>query len=444
MMKLCFYLVVWSLVASVAMLAYGAGSDAVFMGRDNTRCNYDGKGQPVGLVLAGQYQDSSRVPGMVLVSPAVSFGRAFGATCEFDPPDSYGSAFCLDAGSLKPIWRMEGFDDEHSGEFVELKGFFSSPAVTADGQYVVYGQGAHNDRDSHLICFHAQTGRLHWAVGSELHVECSPTISGDVVVVGCGAIENTKTKKPRGNPGYLMAVRISDGSLLWKHAVNDPERSPAIQGSTVFAGSGVNGRKVVALRMEPDSDLADKAVVREIWSTAVEFPITTPITLSGGLVIAGSGTGTFQRAGGTAEGMVVALDQVSGTVKWKHKLRDSVFGAVAVRDSVAIVTCKSGEVTALNVSNGDVLWSRTPVPGQAILAGSAFTGSYIYTVTTGGYLIVLDAKRDGLLIQKVYINDRAHPGNNDYTMSTPTIVDGRLYVGSETGGLRCFVGEKNL
>ncbi|VGO15231.1 hypothetical protein PDESU_03813 [Pontiella desulfatans] len=84
------------------------------------------------------------------------------------------------------------------------------------------------------------------------------------------------------------------------------------------------------------------------------------------------------------------------------------------------------------------------MPGQAILAGSAFTGNYVYTVTNGGYLVVLDARRKGLLIQKEYINDRAHPGNNDYTMSTPVIVDGRLYVGSETGGIRCFIGKKNL
>lgn len=419
-----------------APLIPAEASDAIFLGQDNTRCSFDGKQQIKNLTLEAVYEDPIDNSGvMILTSPAVSHGRIFGASCVSDPPDTYGSVFCLDAITLEPKWRVEEIELPQTGKLIELKGCISSPAVSADGNYVVIGQGLHNDKNSHLLCFNTSDGTLQWAIESELHIESSPVIYGDRVVVGCGAIENGKSKKPKGHPGYVMAVRISDGSILWKYDINDPERSPALSNGMVFVGSGVNGNRLVALRTAADS----KNEQRLVWSTITPLPITSPITLANGLVIAGGGDGTISRSAHQSSGMVVALEQRTGKIRWSHKLRDSVFGAVAVRDDIGIVTCKSGEIIALNIESGKILWKRTPKPGHAIVTGSVFTGKYIYTVTSTGYLIVLDAANGGKLIQSIYLNHLSRD-QIDFSLSTPTLVDGRLYVGSETGGLRCYTG----
>jgi len=51
---------------------------------------------------------------------------------------------------------------------------------------------------------------------------------------------------------------------------------------------------------------------------------------------------------------------------------------------------------------------------------------------------VLDAE-NGKVIEKIYINHKSHPGELGLTFSSPLVTDGRVIVGSETGGLRCYV-----
>jgi outer membrane protein assembly factor BamB len=75
-----------------------------------------------------------------------------------------------------------------------------------------------------------------------------------------------------------------------------------------------------------------------------------------------------------------------------------------------------------------------------VLAGAAFTGTLVYAVSRDGYLAVLDAA-DGRVLETVYINDQNKSGS-EYSFSSPTIASGRVFVGSETGGLRCLRGEE--
>ena len=95
---------------------------------------------------------------LFLSSPVVHGDRVYGAGCLLDVAATYGSIFCLDAKTGKPIWVVEAIGN------AELKGVFSSPFVTADGRHLVIGEGLHYDKDSHLICLDARTGRLHWRI----------------------------------------------------------------------------------------------------------------------------------------------------------------------------------------------------------------------------------------------------------------------------------------
>ncbi len=61
--------------------------------------------------------------------------------------------------------------------------------------------------------------------------------------------------------------------------------------------------------------------------------------------------------------------------------------------------------------------------------------------THTGYLAILDAK-DGRVIEKHFLNAEGKPGDKALSLNSPIIANSRLYVGSETGGIRCFAGGK--
>jgi outer membrane protein assembly factor BamB len=306
---------------------------------------------------------------------------------------------------------------------------------------LIIGQGLHADRDCSLLCFDAATGRRCWEVKTSLHIESSPAIFGDVAVVGAGAIEG-QDRKPVGDPGYVIAVRIGDGKELWRQAVNDPESSPAVDESgTVYIGSGFNGHAVVAIRSDSDEQLRDKKLDRIAWRTPLAQPLTAPITIVDDLVIAGGGNSDVVHSDANARGVAVAIDRKTGAIRWQTPFDDAVLGAIACRDGAAICPSRTGEVTALDLRDGRVLW-RTRISGKApVLAGCAFTGKRVYAVSSDGYLAVLDPK-NGRVLEKTYLNDPSKPGAG-LSLSSPHVAGGRVVVGSETGGLQCFTGSES-
>jgi outer membrane protein assembly factor BamB len=236
-----------------------------------------------------------------------------------------------------------------------------------------------------------------------------------------------------------LAVRISDGKELWRQLVNDPESSPAIdENGVVYIGSGFNGSAVVAIRSESDEQLRAGNLGRIVWRTQVAQPMPGPIALAGEVVIAGGGNSDLVHSNRNAQGLVVALDRKTGTILWQTPFDDAVLGGIACCDDMLICPVRTGEVAALALKDGRVLW-RTRISGNSpVLSGCAFTGQRVYGVSSDGYLAVLDPK-DGHVLEKTCLNDQAKPGTG-LTLSTPRIAGGRVIVGSETGGLRCLVG----
>ena len=409
---------------------------------DPARCGWDGGPAPRDLVSLWKHVEPDA---MYLASPAVVGKWVYGASCVLDPPSNYGSVFCLDAATGKKRWLTEFYDDPDTSEEVELKGFFSSPAVTEDGKYLVIGQGLHYDTRCSLLCFDTATGELHWRVNTPLHLESSPVVRGDLAVIGVGAVEDQQMK-PVGDPGYVLGVRISDGKVLWRHGVNDPESSPAIGPDGVcYIGSGFNGSELVALRTQGDDELKASGGKREVWRAKTPYPATGAVTLLGELVVIGCGNGNYVYADPDPAGSVIAFDAATGRKVWEVETPDAVLGAVAAAGGLMICPVRNGEVLALRAadpgSKPTVAW-RTQVSGSApILAATALAGKWIYAVSKDGYLAVLRAA-DGRIVEKHYINDENRPGEMGLSISSPTVAGGRVFVGSETGGLRCYAGRR--
>ena len=368
---------------------------------------------------------------MFLGTPAVIGNRIFVAGCQTDLGGYTGLLACLDRETGKPLWQVA----EIKGE--PLRPFFSSPAVTEDGKYLVIGQGLHEDRDCSLLCFDAATGQLRWAAKTPLHIESSPAIFRDMAVVGAGAVEG-RDGKPVGHPGYCLAVRISDGKELWRQPVNDPESSPAIdENGIVYIGSGFHGKAVIAIRSESDEQLRAENLERIAWRTSVAQPIPGPVTLAGAVVVAGGGNSDLVHSNRDARGLVAAFDRRTGAILWQAQFDDAVLGGIACGAGTLFCPVRTGEVVALALKDGRTLW-RTRISGNApVLGGCALAAARVYAASSDGYLAVLGAE-DGRVLEKTYLNDQGRPGTG-LTLSTPRVAGRRVVVGSETGGLCCLL-----
>ena len=396
-------------------------------------------GKTTGVIPVWDYflRDSQNniVDGWMLSSPAFSAptNRVFGTAAVQDVASIFGTIFCIDANTGKEIWKAEKADAE------DLKAFFSSPALTADQKSIVIGQGLHTDADCSLLCFDADSGQLRWKVKTPLHIESSPAIRGDLAVVGAGAIEG-EDHKPTTHPGYVFAVQISTGKELWRHDVNDPESSPAIaDDGTVYIGSGFNGNAVVAMRSETDDELKSKGLKRELWKTSAPYPITGPVALLDDLVIVGGGNGDFVNEDPNPAGVVMALNRKDGSVKWQTKTDAAVLGAMVARNGRLYCPVRNGQVIALNLADGQIVWRQSISGKSPILGGVAISsdGGTLFAVSKDGYLALLNTV-DGKILERHELNRKDKPGEKGLTLSTPTLAGDKLFLGSETGGLHCF------
>ncbi|MDP3072482.1 MAG: PQQ-binding-like beta-propeller repeat protein [Opitutaceae bacterium] len=399
------------------------------------RTGHAGGPAPLELRALWEYEEEFA---MFLSAPVVHGGRVFAAWCLLDPPKTFGAIVCLDATTGRKLWQVEERNDKQP-----FKGIFSSPAVSADGRSVVIGQGLHPDSNCDLICLDAQTGRIKWLVPTPLHLESSPAIVGNLVVIGAGAIEVGNDYRVSGHPGYVFAVDLETGREVWRHDVADPESSPAIVGDVAYIGSGFNGSAIVALRTGSDDALKAAGQKRELWRRATPHPATGAITVTGDLLLAGCGNGDFVNAAKVPAGAVLALDRATGAVRWTVALPDAVLGPIAVRGSLAICPVRNGEVVALDLTkNGAIVWRQRIAGTSPILGGPAVTEELVYAASADGYLGVLSLA-DGALLEKHYLNAKSRPGSLGMSLSAPFVSGGLVFVGSETGGLRAYTGAKS-
>jgi outer membrane protein assembly factor BamB len=360
--------------------------------------------------------------------------RVFATATIQDVASLFGVLFAVDADSGRELWKIDKAGDD------DLKPFFSSPALTPDGKYLVVGQGLHEDRDCALLCFDTGTQALKWSVKTPLHIESSPAIHGDLAVVGAGAIEGGPDHKPTSHPGYVFAVQISTGKQLWRHDLADPESSPAIADDGIaYIGSGFNGNAVAALRTEPDDVLKSNKQSRQLWLTKAPYPITGPVTLDGDLLLVGGGNSDFVNVDPNPAGVVLALDRHTGAVKWQTPTDDAVLARIVVANGRAYCPVRNGQILALDLATGKILWKRPAYGKSPLKAGLALSpdASTLFAATADGHLALLSAA-DGHPLESHDLNNPAKPGDKGLTLSTPTLADHKLFVGSETAGLRAF------
>ncbi|MED6310987.1 MAG: PQQ-binding-like beta-propeller repeat protein, partial [Pseudomonadota bacterium] len=149
----------------------------------------------------------------------------------------------------------------------------------------------------------------------------------------------------------VNAFEISTGKQVWNYDPNVPEEDEetfggglAYEGGRVFMSTGFG--KIIALR-------ADNGA--ELWRGNLPGPSRSSPTVGGGRVFAV-----------TIDNQTVAFDEESGKKLWTHSgISESAGllggGSPALVGNTVISPYSSGELVALRVTNGRVVWSDSLV-----------------------------------------------------------------------------------
>ena len=151
-----------------------------------------------------------------------------------------------------------------------------------------------------------------------------------------------------GKQGYVYAIDAGNGSIVWKKAVgvhngHDNDHELALAGKydqmpklPITLLPGILGG------VETQMALADDVVYAPIVNIPIVFKTQTNFDL--------------QIAKGTGE--MVALNVSDGSVKWKHDLAQPAYGAATISNDLVFTTTFDGKVIALSRDSGDVVWEK--------------------------------------------------------------------------------------
>jgi outer membrane protein assembly factor BamB len=192
----------------------------------------------------------------------------------------------------------------------------------------------------------------------------------------------------------LTALDAASGSRLWTFDV-EPEKEDA--GGTgggvsydrgrVYVGTGY--AQVIALEAETG---------KEIWRQTLTAPVRAGPTIGAGRLFAT-----------TVDNQLHALDLSTGRRQWAHSGITETAGfyggsSPAVEGTIAITTFSSGEIFALRVDNGRVLWSDSlagalradPVSSMADIHGLPVVDrGQVFAASNAGRVVAIDLRSGG-------------------------------------------------
>ncbi len=214
--------------------------------------------------------------------------------------------------------------------------------------------------------------------------------------------------------GFTFAVDAETGEVKWRRKTGTIfDSTPAISRDRLVIG-GVDGN-ITAL---------DRATGKVLWRLRMKKAVeSSPVIIDNErTVIAAS-----------LDGRVVAVDLATGRIRWAYQTGGDIKGSPVVSRGKVYTANYAGEVVALNVRNGRLVWRQAyrldPVRTERIYSSTPVAGRLLLFGTVGGYVYALDAESGALKWR-----NRVGP----YVYSTPAIAGGMVYVGDFEGRLHAY------
>jgi len=203
-------------------------------------------------------------------------------------------------------------------------------ATTAFGQ-----QAIHENRSSPILPL-----EINWTVDLGQTTVQTPAYNASAVFVSLPS-------------GSLRSVSLSDGTNLWD-VLQPTDQAPVADDSIVIVSQANE-----LLGLKP----ADGTIV---WKTDVGFPVTAPVLLCNGWLIAS-----------LSNGELAVIRAYDGQELWRRQLNGSFSVTPAISAERLYVPIDEGRVVALQLRTGAVIWEQDFVgsPGEMLVLDAVFLGS---------------------------------------------------------------------
>lgn len=263
-----------------------------------------------------------------------------------------GNMYAFDAIDGKVKWKF----------FTTTVGIESSPAVS-DG--IIYF-GSNN---GFFYALNATTGELKWKMETSKNVSSSPVVANNIVYFG-------------SSNGLMYAVDAKIGNLIWSYQTGGMinQSSPALSNGVVFIGS--RDGHLYALNANNGS------LKWKYSANGISMEQSSPV-VANGMVYVG---GWYDVNDFNIAGSLLALDEVTGKLKWEGLKGVGVGGNPSVLNGLLYVSADDGYFHTFNALTGEKIWSKHILPngsGATVADGLVFVGAgghrniYAYDARTG-------------------------------------------------------------
>jgi outer membrane protein assembly factor BamB len=236
-----------------------------------------------------------------------------------------------------------------------------------------------------------------WTVGAPGFIHGSPVVTNNAVVSLAGSFGNEE----------VFALDRETGSLLWSNELITSDGYPIQGAGDVLVSDGivvVTGNNGV---MAFDVETGDSCWTTPYWSI-----------LSGAAAADGK---VFVKNG--ASNRMAARDIRTGDIVWESDV-EMGFGTPAVAAGTVYFGSKDGSFYAVGARTGETKWSLEM--GDFSRSRPIVAGGVIYAAGRDGFLYAIDASTGS----EVW---RFEIGPAEYRHTTPLVVAGFIYIGSDTG-----------
>lgn len=346
-----------------------------------------GQSGPTSLTLRWSFKTG----GSVVSSPSIANGIAY-----FGSQDKYIYAVDAQVGSL--IWK------------------FGTQARVSSSPAVFNGKVYTGTDDGYIYCLDAYNGSLIWKTltggfvtanfAASVMLRSSPTVVDNYVYVG--ALDN-KT----------YAINADTGTIIWSYQTNGYiTSSPAVVDGAVYITS-----------QEPSTGMLYKLDAKngsKIWSLPLpHFPTfmggvdmhSSPVVIED-IVYAASSTSAYY-----------GIDVYTGQIIWNYTDRTAeefIICTPAYNDGTLFLINKFS-IVALDAKIGTTKWSS--FIGDELYVSPTYADGKLYIATDQRHLYVLNATNGEKLNSYTF---------NSNSWSSPSIYEGRVYLGNNDWHVYCF------
>jgi outer membrane protein assembly factor BamB len=270
--------------------------------------------------------------------------------------------------------------------------------------------------DGYVYCLDAYTGALKWQTFvngnlpftfATIVLKSSPAVANGIVYVG-------------SLDGYMYALNADNGNIVWKYQTQGPiESSPAVSDGAVFFTSHEPTTGALYKLNAANGDLMWKqALPYEQMFTGGMSMLGSP-SVAAGMVFAPANLRTYY-----------AINEDTGAYIWNFSdpsATEFIYMApIYVNGNLYIIDKFS--IACLDAATGHQNWSF--FTGDELYIAPSYADGKIYDVTSERRIFILDANNEGTKLA-------------NYTMpssswSSPTIANGRLYIGCNDWNVYCF------